>query len=138
MLVELAGVVVDLMGDDYPELRDKADHITSVTRAEEERFLETIEGGLKRLDELTAGGPGMIIGSDAFKLYDTYGFPFDLTQLMAAERGWDVDHIGFEKALAQQQERSRTAGKGEEGREQGRGSKLLRSEPPRARASSPA
>ncbi|MHC4142171.1 MAG: alanine--tRNA ligase, partial [Planctomycetota bacterium] len=60
MLVELAGVVVDLMGDDYPELRDKADHITSVTRAEEERFLETIEGGLKRLDELTAGGPGMI------------------------------------------------------------------------------
>jgi alanyl-tRNA synthetase len=95
MLVDLAGVVVDLMGDDYPELRQKAEHITSVTRAEEERFLETI--------------------ADAFKLYDTYGFPFDLTQLMAAERGWDVDRIGFEKALGEQQERSRTAGQAEEG-----------------------
>jgi len=110
MLVELAGVVVDLMGRDYPELTQKAEHIASVTRAEEERFLETIEGGLARLDELTAGGPGMIPGADAFKLYDTYGFPFDLTQLMAAERGWDVDHVGFERALAQQQKRSREAG----------------------------
>ncbi len=109
MLVELAGVVIDLMGDDYPELRTKEEHIKSVTRAEEERFLETIEGGLKRLDELTAGGPGMIPGADAFKLYDTYGFPFDLTQLIAAERGWDVEQVGFERALAAQQERSRTA-----------------------------
>jgi alanyl-tRNA synthetase len=107
MLADLADVVINLMGDDYPELREKADHITSVTRAEEERFLETIEGGLKRLDELTAGGPGMIVGADAFKLYDTYGFPFDLTQIMAAERGWDVDHVGFEKAMAGQRERSR-------------------------------
>jgi alanyl-tRNA synthetase len=115
MLVDLAGVVIDLMGEDYPELKQKAEHIGSVTRAEEERFLETIDGGLKRLDELTAGGPGMIIGADAFKLYDTYGFPFDLTQVMAAERGWDVDHVGFERALAEQQERSRAAGKGEEG-----------------------
>jgi alanyl-tRNA synthetase len=129
MLVDLAGVVVDLMGDDYPELLEKSGQITSVTRAEEERFLDTIEGGLKRLDELTAGGPGMIVGADAFKLYDTYGFPFDLTQLMAAERGWDVDRIGFEKALGEQQERSRTAGKPEERNGQGVEAPAIRTAP---------
>ncbi len=109
-LAELADVVIESMGGMYPELSDKAQHIESVTRAEEERFLETIEGGLKRLDELTGGAPGTIAGPDAFRLYDTYGFPIDLTQLIAAERGWKVDQEGFELALAAQQERSRAAG----------------------------
>ncbi len=113
VLTHLAHVVVETLGDSYPELREKQDHIETVTRAEEERFLETIEGGLKRLDELTAGGPGTIPGPEAFRLYDTYGFPLDLTQLIAGERGWTVDHTGFERALAEQQERSRTDGKGE-------------------------
>ncbi|GBD32925.1 Alanine--tRNA ligase [bacterium HR33] len=113
-LVELTRVVIDLMGEFYPELRTKAEHIEAVTRAEEERFLETIEGGLKRLDELTAGPPGVIAGADAFKLYDTYGFPLDLTQLIAHERGFTVDVEGFERELELQRERSRAAGKGAE------------------------
>ncbi len=108
-LVELARVLIDLMGEFYPELRARAEHIEAVTRAEEERFLETIEGGLKRLDELTGGPPGVIAGADAFKLYDTYGFPLDLTQLIAAERGFSVDVEGFEQELGRQQERSRAA-----------------------------
>ncbi len=106
-LVYLTQVVKDTMGEVYPELEAKSEHIEAVTRAEEERFLETIEGGLKRLDELTAGSGGTISGSDAFKLYDTYGFPLDLTQLVAAERGYAVDLEGFERELALQKERSR-------------------------------
>ena len=118
-LVELNRTVIDLMGDIYPELRRKAAHIESVTRAEEERFLSTIEGGLRRLDELTSGARGTIRGEDAFRLYDTYGFPIDLTQIIAGERGWNVDVAGFESALGEQQERSRSArteGKREEGK----------------------
>jgi alanyl-tRNA synthetase len=111
-LVDLAGVVVETMGDVYPELRAKASHIASVTRAEEERFLETIEDGLERLDEIITGASGTVSGDDAFRLYDTYGFPIDLTQLIAAERGWSVDVAGFERALAEQQERSRRARRG--------------------------
>jgi alanyl-tRNA synthetase len=114
-LVALAAMVVETMGSVYPELRQKADHIASVTEAEEERFLETIEGGLKRLDEITSGPRGVVPGGDAFKLYDTYGFPIDLTQVIAAERGWGVDVAGFERALAHQQDRSRRARKASAG-----------------------
>ncbi len=106
-LVDLARTVTETMGDVYPELRNKRDHIETVTRAEEERFFETIEGGLRRLDELR--GAKTISGADAFKLYDTYGFPIDLTQLIAAERDQAVDLAGFERALAAQRERSRAA-----------------------------
>ena len=106
-LVALTEQVVDQMRGVYPELEAKRAHIARVTRAEEERFLETIEGGLHRLDELQ-GAPG-ISGDEAFKLYDTYGFPLDLTQLIAAERGQTVDAEGFERALAAQRERSRRA-----------------------------
>ncbi|MDH3455966.1 MAG: alanine--tRNA ligase [Gemmatimonadota bacterium] len=115
MLAQLSRVVVDSLGGVYPELEEKADHIESVARAEEERFLATIDGGLERLDELTAGASGTIAGADAFKLYDTYGFPIDLTQLIAAERGWSVDQAGFERALTEQQKRSRTSGRRGEG-----------------------
>jgi alanyl-tRNA synthetase len=104
-LVELAMRVVDVMHDVYPELAAKRDHIAKVTRAEEERFLETIEGGLRRLDELR--GTAVIGGDEAFKLYDTYGFPLDLTQLIAGERGQTVDVAGFERALEAQRVRSR-------------------------------
>ena len=106
-LVELTDRVVDQMQGVYPELASRRAHIARVTRAEEERFLETIEGGLERLDELK--GAAGISGEDAFKLYDTYGFPLDLTQLIAAERGQAVDAAGFERALAAQRERSRRA-----------------------------
>ncbi|HXF95421.1 MAG TPA: alanine--tRNA ligase [Gemmatimonadales bacterium] len=112
-LVYLAGTVIDTMAGVYPELAAKREHIEAVTRAEEERFFETIEGGLRRLDEL-AGAP-VISGEDAFKLYDTYGFPIDLTQLIAAERGQTVDLAGFERALEAQRERSRGAAAGAAG-----------------------
>jgi len=110
-LVDLARVVVEQMGDVYPELVAKGEHIEKIVRAEEERFLETIDGGLRRLDELRA--VAVIPGADAFKLYDTYGFPLDLTQMIARERGQEVDVAGFEHALAQQRRRSRAARSGE-------------------------
>jgi alanyl-tRNA synthetase len=108
-LAQLTGIVVAEMGDVYPELEAKAGFIREVTETEEHRFLETIEGGLKRLEEIFASGARTIPGDDAFKLYDTFGFPIDLTQIIAGERGVEVDLAGFERALGQQRERSRDA-----------------------------
>jgi alanyl-tRNA synthetase len=118
-LAQLTRAVTGVMGDVYPELVTKQQHIERVTRAEEERFLETIEGGLGRLEELKS--TKTISGEDAFKLYDTYGFPIDLTQMIAVERGQAVDVEGFESALGQQRRRSRAArkGGGEEKRRRG-------------------
>src|SRR3989454_4198975 len=81
--------------------------LESVTRAEEERFFDTIEGGLERLEQLQ--GAKAISGSEAFKLYDTFGFPIDLTQLIASERGQTVDVAGFEQELGKQRTRSHEA-----------------------------
>ena len=118
-LAQLTHSVRNVMGEVYPELVSKEQHIERVTRAEEERFLETIEGGLARLDELK--GTKTIPGEDAFKLYDTYGFPIDLTQMIAGERGQSVEVEGFERALALQRRKSRAARKaaaeGGEGRQ---------------------
>jgi alanyl-tRNA synthetase len=123
-LVEVVRVVIDQMGDVYPELKQRSKHIIDTTRAEEERFLSTIEGGMRRFDELapvktTHGSTtihGAISGEDAFKLYDTFGFPLDLTELMARERGYSVDIAGFESALqgqrvqSQEERRSKKVG----------------------------
>jgi len=106
-LVGVVEAVTSLMGAAYPELEARREHLLTVTRAEEERFLATIEGGMARFSELASGGGGTIPGDEAFKLYDTFGFPLDLTQLMAEERGYDVDVAGFEKALGGQRARSR-------------------------------
>jgi len=103
-LVALVDEVVKVMGGDYPDLVRRQKHLADVTRAEEERFLETIVGGLERMAQLTA-----VSGDEAFKLYDTYGFPIDLTQIVAAERGMTVDVPGFEKLLEGQRARSRRA-----------------------------
>jgi alanyl-tRNA synthetase len=108
-LAQLTRTVTGAMGDVYPELQSKEQHIERVTRAEEERFLETIEGGLARMEELRH--QPVISGEDAFKLYDTYGFPLDLTQMIAAEHNHTVDVEGFEAALGQQRRRSRAARK---------------------------
>ena len=113
-LVEVVRAVIDQMGDIYPELRQRSKHIIDTTRAEEERFLATIEGGMRRFDELaprrtTQGSTdmhGTIAGEDAFKLYDTFGFPIDLTELMARERGYSVDIAGFDAALQGQRSQS--------------------------------
>jgi alanyl-tRNA synthetase len=113
-LVYAVETVIESMGDAYPELRQRAKHITDTTRVEEQSFLATIEGGLTRFEQLapprsTQGSTalrGTISGDDAFKLYDTYGFPIDLTELMARERGYTVDISGFEAALETQRKRS--------------------------------
>jgi alanyl-tRNA synthetase len=109
-LVHAVQTVVDTMSDVYPELRQRQAHLLETTRAEEERFLATIEGGLRRFEELapahsthgSSGLHGTIAGEDAFRLYDTFGFPIDLTELMARERGYTVDIAGFEQALGAQ------------------------------------
>ena len=114
-LVDIAARVIDTMSDVYPELRQRAALILDTTRAEEERFLATIGDGMQRFDQLapaksTQGSlqlRGTISGEDAFRLYDTYGFPIDLTQLMARERGYTVDIDGFDRALEVQREQSR-------------------------------
>jgi alanyl-tRNA synthetase len=107
-LVEVVDAVVERMGESYPELVRRRDHLLRTCRAEEERFLTTIGDGMRRFDELApAGGSGTVGGADVFKLYDTFGFPLDLTELMAAERGYTVDVEGFEQELAAQRRRSR-------------------------------
>ncbi|MGH7719502.1 MAG: alanine--tRNA ligase [Gemmatimonadaceae bacterium] len=119
-LVRVVQEVIDLMGGVYPELRQRAGHILDTTRAEEERFLATIDGGMARFNELAAAPTtqgstalrGTISGEDAFRLYDTYGFPIDLTELMARERGYNVDIAGFERALEAQRDQSREDRKG--------------------------
>jgi alanyl-tRNA synthetase len=113
-LVSVVEAVIDSMGNVYPELKQRAQHILNTTRVEEQGFLDTIEGGLSRFDQLapiaTADGStdirGTISGDDAFRLYDTFGFPIDLTELMARERGYLVDIAGFETALEAQRKRS--------------------------------
>ncbi len=113
-LYHVVEAVIATMGDVYPELRQRAAHLVATTRAEEERFLATIAGGLARFDELapvrsTQGSTalrGEIDGEEAFRLYDTFGFPIDLTELMAAERGYRVDVVGFERALGRQRTQS--------------------------------
>ncbi len=108
-LALLTDVVVRQMGEIYPELSAKAGYIHEVTETEESRFLETIEGGLRRLEEIFESGVKRIPGAEAFKLYDTFGFPIDLTEIIAGERGVEVDLRGFEHALEGQRTRSRTA-----------------------------
>jgi len=106
--------VIATLSDVYPELQQRRAHVLETTRAEEERFLATIDGGMRRFDEVapahtTQGSTqlhGTISGEDAFRLYDTFGFPIDLTDLMARERGYTVDIAGFDAALGQQRQQS--------------------------------
>ncbi|HET8653944.1 MAG TPA: alanine--tRNA ligase, partial [Longimicrobiaceae bacterium] len=107
-LVHVVDAVIERMKGVYPELGQRRDHVLRTARAEEERFFSTIDEGMKRFDEIAPeGGTGSVSGRDAFRLYDTFGFPLDLTELMAAERGYGVDVAGFEDELQAQRERSR-------------------------------
>jgi alanyl-tRNA synthetase len=97
------------MGEAYPELsRDKA-RVAQVLKAEEERFGETLENGMKMLDQALRGGRRVLDGGTAFALYDTFGFPLDLTADVARERGVAVDEEGFDRAMDAQRERARAA-----------------------------
>jgi alanyl-tRNA synthetase len=120
-LVLVVEKLIEEMGDHFPELEQRRDHLLRTTRDEEERFLTTIDSGMQRMDEIAprladadwaaieAGRRSfpVISGEDAFRLYDTFGFPIDLTELIARERGYRVDETGFDAALAEQRERSR-------------------------------
>ena len=112
-LVHLVPTVEGLMGSTYPDLVAKRAAIEKAIHGEEERFFDTIEGGLTRLDDLKSAK--VISGDEAFKLYDTFGFPIDLTEIIATERGQTVDLAGFERALEGQRDRSRSAEKSDAG-----------------------
>jgi alanyl-tRNA synthetase len=109
---KLVDVLEQLMGDAYPELTNAKAQIEKVLLNEEERFAETLEQGLKVLDDVIEKMKGNVIdGEDVFRLYDTYGFPVDLTADIARERNLEIDMDGFNKAMAEQRKRARAASK---------------------------
>jgi len=108
---KLVPKLVRLMGAAYPSLRDNADRVMDVLKAEEERFYETLENGMQILDASLDGGVKLLPGEVAFKLHDTYGFPLDLTNDVCRERGVKVDEAGFAAAMDKQKTQARAAGK---------------------------
>ena len=112
-MYSLLPVLIETMGDAYPELIAGRELIAKVMREEEESFLRTLETGIrlldKQIDEAKKAGKTVLDGHDAFVLYDTYGFPLDLTALILTEQGLSVDEAGFDKAMQEQKERARNA-----------------------------
>jgi alanyl-tRNA synthetase len=114
-LFKIVEPLVNVMGGHFQELAAKRSHIELVIKSEEEQFGRTLDTGLEIFEDIVkrveSSGSKIIPGSDVFRLYDTYGFPVDLTEIMAAERRLHVDMTGFEEELGKQRERSRAAGK---------------------------
>ncbi|WMR43354.1 alanine--tRNA ligase [Stenotrophomonas maltophilia] len=109
---KLVPTLVEQMGEAYPELPAAVDTVSRALQAEEERFAETLDAGMKIFEDVAGkASNGVIPGVDAFRLYDTYGFPLDLTQDIARERDLTVDIAGFDAAMEQQRETARAAGK---------------------------
>lgn len=112
-MYELVPVVGEIMSDFYPEVKEKAEFIQRVIKNEEERFHETLHEGLAILASVIQKekerGSDVISGEDVFRLYDTYGFPIELTEEYAQEEGMKVDHDGFEREMERQRERARAA-----------------------------
>ncbi len=115
IIYKLVPTVVDVMGDAFPEIKEKHQYIASVIKSEEERFNVTLDRGIELFEkmaaELISRKISKIPGTEAFRLYDTYGFPLDLTRLMAEEKNLTIDEHGFQTEMEQQRERSRSAGK---------------------------
>ena len=110
LLHQLLPVIADQFETVFPELKAQQDFVAKVIKEEEEAFLRTLEKGLKRMDAIiNTHKNGTISGSDAFELLDTFGFPIDLTRLIAAENNLLVDEAGFETEMKQQKDRSRAA-----------------------------
>jgi alanyl-tRNA synthetase len=109
LLFQLVPVLARQFEHVFPELHQQQQFVAKVIREEEEAFLRTLEKGLKRIEDIIANSKETIAGREAFELYDTYGFPFDLTRLIAAERGLAIDEEGFTKEMQQQKDRSRAA-----------------------------
>ena len=108
---KLVPTLVTLMGEAYPELPAAQELVMRALKAEEERFAETLDSGMRIFDEVASRATDVIPGADAFRLYDTYGFPVDLTADIARERGLSVDMQGFDAAMEHQRETARAAGK---------------------------
>ena len=110
-IYKLVPTLVHTMGDAYPEIREREKYTTHVIESEEVRFNDVLDRGIEIFNSITADLKSkkqhVISGSDAFRLYDTYGFPLDLTQLMAREETLDVDEKGFQEAMDEQRERAR-------------------------------
>ncbi len=113
ILPQMVATAIDVMGDAYPDLREKQSRITDIIAREEDRFRHTLKTGNSLLDdEITAMGSGQALkGSVAFQLHDTFGFPVELTKEIVEERGLTIDQSGFDAAMAEQQERARAARK---------------------------
>ncbi len=111
-LCEMIPILVEQMGDQYPEIKTQQTLIEKIVREEEQSFLRTLSNGILKFDKYISTRQDKTIDGDfAFELFDTYGFPIDLTELMAQEKGYSVDMAGFERNLAEQKERSRNAAK---------------------------
>ncbi|NUQ80739.1 MAG: alanine--tRNA ligase [Bacteroidetes bacterium] len=114
-LYRLVGTLADTMGDVFPEIRNRQQHVERVIKAEEESFNAALDRGIQLFEQVAAGlkasGASVFPGADAFKLYDTYGFPPDLTRLMALENALQLDEAGFDQLMSEQKERARRAGK---------------------------
>lgn len=109
----LVDTLIDNMGDAYPELPAQRDLIMKVIKEEEDSFLRTLENGIRMLDdairEAKGAGKNEISGKQAFTLYDTYGFPLDLTELILKENGMTLDQTEFDKEMQAQKQRARSA-----------------------------
>lgn len=109
LLHQLLPVIATQFETAFPELKKQEDFVGRVIREEEEAFLRTLEKGLKKMDEIIRQSGATINGKEAFELYDTYGFPIDLTRLIASENKLNVDEVAFESEMKQQKDRSRAA-----------------------------
>jgi alanyl-tRNA synthetase len=109
LLYQLVAVIATQFETVFPELKQQEAFVTKVIREEEEAFLRTLEKGLKRIEDIISHAAGSVAGKDAFELYDTYGFPLDLTRLILLERGLTVDEEAFTAEMQKQKDRSRAA-----------------------------
>lgn len=110
-MFELVDTVATIMHDFYPELMEKTDLVKSLVKAEEVRFFQTLNDGEKMLEQLMTNDTKVISGQDVFRMYDTYGFPVELTQEIAASRKIEIDYEGYLKAMALQKDQSRASRK---------------------------
>jgi len=110
LLFQLLPLLADQFSNVFPELKKQLDFVSKVVKEEEDAFLKTLDKGLKRIDDIIAQSKQQIEGKAAFELFDTFGFPIDLTRLIAAENQLTIDEKGFEAEMQQQKNRSRAAG----------------------------
>ncbi|NWG27236.1 MAG: alanine--tRNA ligase, partial [Ignavibacteriaceae bacterium] len=114
-LFQLVDVLVQTMGDVFPEIKEKKEYVKKVIKGEEESFNATLDRGIEHFEEiiekLNKQNKKIIPGEDVFKLYDTYGFPVDLTNIMAIEKGFTIDEVRFNELMNQQRDRGREASK---------------------------